>query len=466
VLFHTTQFLDFFLITFAVYWALPFHRARMLFLLAASCYFYMSWNPWLISLILFSASVDYLIALRLARTESPRTRLLLVVLSVTVNLSLLGFFKYTNFFLGLAHTAARTVGIRYKARFLSIVLPLGISFYTFETISYIVDVYRRRIAPERSVLNYALYIMFFPHLISGPIIRPRDFLGQLAREKRFDWQRFVLGVELLLAGLVKKVLIADRLAKPVDLVFHDPHAYSSGAVWLAALAYTGQIYCDFSGYTDMAIGLAHMLGFKLKPNFNMPYLAKSLTEFWRRWHISLSTWLRDYLYIPLGGSRGSRLETHRNLLLTMLLGGLWHGADARFVLWGLYHGLWLSLERAFPSLAQPRSLPAQVLGWARTLLAVIVGWVFFRAQSFSDALEILRKMFLPEGGLPLGSAASVVLVCVAAIVAAHLAARRLPLGRLDRTLPAPLIGFGMAVVLVLISALREKGYTAFIYFQF
>ena len=466
VLFHTTQFLDFFLIAFAVYWALPFHRARMLWLLAASCYFYMSWNPWLILLILFSASVDFVIALRLEKAESPRVRKWLVVLSISVNLSLLAFFKYTNFLLGLAHGAATLAGVRYKARFLDIILPLGISFYTFETISYIVDVYRRRIAPERRVLNYALYIMFFPHLISGPIIRPRDFLTQLARPKRFDWERLVLGLELVLMGLVKKVLIADRLAKPVDLVFKDPQAFASGAVWLAALAYTGQIYCDFSGYSDMAIGLAHMLGFKLKPNFDMPYLSSSLTEFWRRWHISLSSWLRDYLYIPRGGSRGGKLATYRNLLITMLLGGLWHGADARFVFWGLYHGLWLALERLFPSLGGPRSWLSRSLGMARTFLAVVVGWVFFRAPTFDDAILVLRRMFVPEGGRSLEGATFAILVCLAVVVVAHLASRLFPLGRLDRTLPAPLLGLGMALVLVAVSALREKGYTAFIYFQF
>lgn len=303
MLFTTIHFIGFFFLVFLVYWALPGKRPRLIWLLLASIFFYMSWNPWLITLILFSASVDYLAALKMEGMQHRWRRRLLLAASIGTNLGLLAVFKYVNFFLASAYTVQGWLGGAPSQRFFQVILPLGISFYTFETISYIVDVYKRRTRPVRNPLEYALYILFFPHLVAGPIVRPRDFLPQLRRRHRFNWDRLQLGLQFFLIGLFKKAVLADNLVGIVDPVFANPGLFGSAATWLAVLAYSAQIYLDFSGYSDMAVGLAHMLGYRLPRNFNMPYLAVNIADFWRRWHISLSTFLRDYLYFPLGGNR-------------------------------------------------------------------------------------------------------------------------------------------------------------------
>jgi alginate O-acetyltransferase complex protein AlgI len=474
--FPTTQFLGFFLVVFAVYWLLPWHRARMRWLLFTSCAFYMSWHPLLISLILLSASVDYVVALRFEKIQSLGCRRLLLFGSIGFNLSLLVFFKYTNFLLDSSNSLFALLGVEYRSPlFDKLLLPLGISFYTFETISYVVDVYKGRFQPVRNRVDYALYIMFFPHLAAGPIVRPRDLLPQVQRRKRFDWYRLVIGLLICVVGLIKKAVIADHMPPVVDPVFEQPELYSSLAVWLATLAYTVQIYCDFSGYSDMAMGMAHMLGFKLPVNFNLPYFAANITEFWRRWHISLSSWLRDYLYVPLGGNRGGKLTTYRNLMLTMLLGGLWHGANWTFVFWGVYHGLLLSLHRAFgsarrdPSTARSGALnvPRQVLCVLATFLSVCVGWVFFRAQTFADAGAILSRLAWPTAGLQLHPG-SVLLVgaSVLAVFLGHWSGTFLSWRRLERRLPAPALGGVLACLLLLALLLMPESSKGFIYFQF
>jgi alginate O-acetyltransferase complex protein AlgI len=461
--FNSLEFLGFFCPVFVVYWALPWPRARLGWLLAASLYFYMTWNPWLITLILFSASVDYLAALQIERLQRLWTRRLLLAASICTNLGLLAFFKYVNFFLATTYTVQGWLGRAVTPRFLEIVLPLGISFYTFETISYIVDVYHRRARAVRDPLAYALFILFFPHLVAGPIVRPRDFLPQLQRRHRFNWDRLQLGLQLFLIGLFKKTVLADNLVKLVDPVFAAPGQYGSGATWLAVLSYSAQIYLDFSGYSDMAVGLAHTLGYRLPNNFNMPYLASNITDFWRRWHISLSSWLRDYLFIPLGGSRGGTWKTCRNLLLTMLLGGLWHGARWTFVAWGAFHGLLLAghkLMPRWPSAFRP-------LAVAGTFLAVSVGWVFFRAQSFADAGTILTHMFWHVPGRSLTVAQVWLVGVILAVVAAgHLAATWIDWRRRERLLPDVVMGAGLAALLLLVLLLAPDDGKAFIYFQF
>jgi alginate O-acetyltransferase complex protein AlgI len=427
----------------------------------------MSWNPWLILLILFSASVDYASALWMERTPSSSLRRAILLGSISINLGLLGFFKYVNFFLDSASWVLNVVGVAGTPAVLKVALPLGISFYTFETISYVVDVYRGRTRAVRNPLDYALFIMFFPHLVAGPIVRPHDFLPQLGRLKRFNWNRLYLGTRLVLLGFFKKSILADHLAGIVDPVFAAPGTYDSLSSWLAVLAYAVQIYCDFSGYSDMGIGLAHMLGFKLPQNFHFPYLAVNPADFWRRWHISLSTWLRDYLYIPLGGNRGSTATTYRNLIVVMLLGGLWHGASWTFVAWGLYHGLWLALHRALPLprfLGRPSFRPLCMAG---TFLLVCVGWVFFRAQTFADAGLILTRLAWPTSGLALGpTSAALVLLCLGLILAGGLVGFHLPLRRIERRLPASLMGASLAGMLLLVLVLFPENSKAFIYFQF
>ena len=467
MLFPTLQFLGFFVVVFTVYWSLPRQRWRLLWLVASSCFFYMSWNPWLILLIFASTSVDYYVALRIQSHSSPRVRKGLLTCSIVINLSILAFFKYTIFALHTAQGVLNWLGVALDPPLLKIILPLGISFYTFEAISYVVDVYKGKIKAIARPLDYSLYILFFPHLVAGPIVRSGDFLPQLQHAKRFSWPRLHLGVRLILLGLLKKAVIADHLALIVDPVFVHPSDYASQALWLATLGYAVQIYCDFSGYSDMAIGLAHTLGFKLPMNFNLPYGAANIGDFWRRWHISLSTWLRDYLYVPLGGSRTGRWATYRNLMLTMTLGGLWHGANWTFVFWGFYHGLLLTLQRAWTLPRWLTGLWTRPFAIAATFLAVCVGWVFFRAQTFTDALTVLSGLVRPRAGLALQPyQATLVCACLLATFAGHLVGAGPVVRRLEEWLPAPAAGALLALGLVLYFLLLPQGGQGFIYFQF
>ena len=467
MLFHSVEFFLLFSGTFIGYWLIPQHRLRMLWLLGASFGFYGSWNPWLMFVVVFSAAFDFLIAQRIEASPSPKARRLLLIVSICVSLGILGFFKYTNFLLDSAVSTFNFLGFDYRHPAFRIVLPLGISFYTFETISYVMDVYRGRLRAERNFLDYALFIMFFPHLIAGPIVRPKYFLSQVPRAKRFDWNRLELGARLFLLGLVKKALIADQMPAIVDPVFASPSDFSTEAVWIAVFCYATQIYCDFSGYSDMALGAAHAFGFKLPQNFNLPYAACNITEFWRRWHISLSTWLRDYLYIPLGGNRHGTAATYRNLILTMLLGGLWHGAGWSFVFWGLYHGSLLAVHRVFASRSRPIEGPFKPVRIAFTFLCVCIGWVLFRAQSMTDAWLILRRMFtLSEGQTFETAEVAIALAAWTAVILGHLISSYIDMRSALRWLPAPVIATGMAVVFLLVQVLMPHRGGAFIYFQF
>ncbi|HEY2154933.1 MAG TPA: MBOAT family O-acyltransferase [Isosphaeraceae bacterium] len=479
MLFCTWDYAKFFALVFAVYWAMPWPRARVGLLLGVSLYFYACWNRWLALLIASTSLMDYAVGLGLDASRSPRARKALLALSILANLGLLAVFKYADFFLASFEAALASCGVRAPMPLLRLVLPVGISFYTFEAISYTVDVYRRRIRAERDPTHFLLFITFFPHLVAGPIVRARDFLPQVRRPKRWDWARAELGVGLFLMGLFKKLAIADRMALYADPVFADPGAYGSHAAWVATVAYAIQIYCDFSGYTDMALGSAHLLGYKLAPNFRMPYLAASVGEFWRRWHISLSTWLRDYLFIPLGGSRGGRWTTARNLLMTMTLGGLWHGASGTFLTWGFLHGLLLVVHRGFRAFAASRPMLDRLLKTAGgtalrvglTFLAVAVLWVVFRSSSFDgssfdDAATILRRLFVPTGGLPTPLPTGAFWVLLIVVAAAHALGSRPGWRVISTRLPAPALGLGYAAALTLALLLAPDAGSAFIYFQF
>jgi alginate O-acetyltransferase complex protein AlgI len=475
VLFCSQAYLFFFIAVFTLYWAARWHRLRIAILLAAGFCFYASWSRWLALLVFAGSFLDYLVGRGLESSSRPRLRRLLLGISLSANVGLLIYFKYANFFLRSLEDGLRLVGAEASLPVLSVILPIGISFYTFEAISYTIDVYRQRIPAEQNLAHFLLFITFFPHLVAGPIVRARDFLPQLRRRKRHSWLRMRVGVQLFLLGLFKKLAIADRMAFFADPVFADPVLYGSAATWLATLAYALQIWCDFSGYSDMAIGSAHMLGFKLAPNFDMPYLSGNVSEFWRRWHISLSSWLRDYLFIPLGGSRQGRWQTNRNLLITMTLGGLWHGASWTFVVWGIVHGCLLIVHREFrawcdgrPGIRALLSTAAGIL--ARTVvtfLAVSMCWVLFRAPTLGGAASIFARLCWPTEGLSLALPVGSLLVLLAGVLVVHAAVRFAGVsGKLLQRLPAPVLGMGYAVLLTVALLLSPGSEKAFIYFQF
>jgi alginate O-acetyltransferase complex protein AlgI len=364
--------------------------------------FYAAWDWRFLSLIVASTLVDYLVGLGLARAQRAGARRALVMASLVANLGLLGFFKYFGFFVESAVQLGEWLGFAMSRPALEIVLPVGISFYTFQTLSYSIDVYRRRIEPTRDLLDLALFVAFFPQLVAGPIVRAAAFLPQLGSLRSWASVRAAPLLALFLFGFVKKACVSDNVAATVDAYFAAPQAFDAASAWVAVLLYAIQIYCDFSGYSDMAIASAGLLGYELGPNFHWPYLAVNLREFWQRWHISLSTWLRDYLYIPLGGGRGAVWKTYRNLLVTMTLGGLWHGAAWHFVLWGVLHGVALSLYRAFAGWRSRRG-PAVAgrptrIGTALSVLAtqyfVCFAWILFRAQDLDRALVSARSYLL------------------------------------------------------------------------
>jgi alginate O-acetyltransferase complex protein AlgI len=468
MLFTTYAFFLFFLITFSVFWIGRQRTFQLVWLLVASIAFYAFWNPWFLLLIAFSTSIDYIVALRLPRESSPSRRRALLIASVGVNLTILAAFKYSLFLLQTMASAAGLAGLSVSPPVFTPLLPLGLSFYTFEAISYVVDVYRGRLTPVRSPLHYALYILFFPHLISGPIVRGQEFLPQLERPRRPDWLRLEMALGLFTLGLFKKVVLADRLPPIIDPVFASPASYSTGTLWLAAFGFSVQAYCDFSGYSDMAIALAHSFDIKLPANFRTPYFSPNIAEFWRRWHMTLSRWMRDYIYIPLGGSRGSEIATSRNLVLTMALGGLRHGAAWHYVAWGVYHGVLLAGHRVWTRGRAPTTvsgiwLPVSI---AVTYFFICIGLVLFRADSIGVAGSMLARMLWPAQGVALTAAMQTTLMSVLGIAFAGHLLETVKLQRTAWRLPAPIRGAALATGAVLIQFLTPAQGPAFLYFQF
>ena len=396
MVFDSLEYLVLFATTFLLYFALPV-RLRNPLLLVSSVVFYMWWRPFYIVFILFSVTVDYFVARALERREGPSGRRLLLVASLASNLGLLFFFKYFDFTSRSLAALAGLAGREWHPPILDLVLPVGISFHTFQALSYTIDVYRREIPVERSLPKLWLYVLFFPQLVAGPIERSKNLLPQFDETHYPDEVGISSGLRLVLWGLVKKMVIADRLAGLVDAVYSTPREFSGWPLAAATLAFAVQIYADFSGYSDVAIGTARVLGFRLMTNFNRPYFAASPVEFWRRWHISLSTWFRDYVYIPLGGNRGSAWPVA--LLATFLLSGLWHGAKWTFVAWGLYHGLLVMLWRGLDRTGFAR-LPV-LIRTALTFVLVCVGWILFRADRLSDAGYILSHLAAATRRLPM-----------------------------------------------------------------
>jgi D-alanyl-lipoteichoic acid acyltransferase DltB (MBOAT superfamily) len=465
VVFPSVEFAVFFPAVLGLSWLLmPHQRAWKAFILLASYVFYAAADARFCALLAGVTLANQAGATLVGRVRTDRARNLIVAATVGVDLLALGFFKYYGFFLSSAEEVLSDVGLHAPAPLLAVALPVGLSFFTFQAISYVVDV-RRGLCERASTADVAIYLAFFPHLVAGPIVRAREFLPQL--ESPRDPRDVEVGpAELLIGlGLVKKVAIADLLARNVvDPVFAVPQAYDAPDVWLAVYAYAAQIYCDFSGYTDIAIGLALLMGIRFPPNFDRPYRSLGFREFWRRWHMTLSRYLRDYLYIPLGGNRKGARRTAINLLVTMLLGGLWHGAAWGFVLWGGIHGTCLVVEHRLAARGWPAP-PA----WARWLLVfhlVVLAWVPFRAPDLGLAGDVLGRLAAP-GDLTLLTPA--VAIAVAVVIGFQLLPARWweRLRAVLESAPAPALGAGMAVTILLVGAtVPSQGVPPFIYFAF
>ena len=401
MVFNSLTFMVFFLCVLALH-SLPFTwTTKKINLLVASYLFYAAWNPPFIILLWVSTVVDWWAAKKLVQAEAPTTRRAWMLLSVVANLGMLAYFKYGTFLLENFSAAMASVGVAYQPPGFDIVLPVGISFYTFATMSYTLDVYLRRAKPASNFLDYALFVTFFPHLVAGPIMRPTELVPQFVEPRRASPDMLRFGLALMTLGLFQKVVLADSfLASAVESVYDGKDLSGALDSWMATLAFSGQIFCDFAGYSTTAIGAALCLGFAMPDNFRFPYAAVGFSDFWRRWHITLSSWLRDYLYIPLGGNRHGAARTYLALMVTMLLGGLWHGASWTFVVWGGLHGLYLAVERLLRSrFSSYRPGPvALVLLGLLTYALVNITWVFFRAHSFEKAWQVLAGMFGAHGG--------------------------------------------------------------------
>ena len=505
MLFPTIRFALFFAVVLPASWLLmPFRVRWRVFMVGASWFFYGAWDWRFVALLAGSTVVNQLAATLIDRSATERSRRFWLVAALAANLGTLAYFKYAEFFADSVWGILRVFGFEGEAPLVDVVLPIGISFFTFQAISYIVDVYRRKIAPT-NLLDFAVYLSFFPHLVAGPIVRASEFLPQLRHRRDARRVDASLAFWLIAAGLFKKVVVATYLAKEiVDPLFALPHQHGGVEALLGVYAYAIQIYADFSGYTDIAIGIALLLGFQFPQNFDAPYSATSLQDFWRRWHMTLSRWLRDYVYIPLGGNQGTRRQTYRNLMLTMVLGGLWHGAAWTFVVWGAIHGGGLALERWWgerhhdPALEEPAPAPVptggaavpdpdgavlvdarptrpaigtrdRLLGrWGGRILTfhvVCLGWVFFRATSFGNAGDVLQSIVT-------GSATTSVNPMVVVVVGLMLASQLVP-HRVVGTLqvgfsrwPVVAQGLALAAALTIIDVLGPQGVAPFIYFQF
>ena len=476
--FNSVTYAVFLVLAFGVYWALARKpvRAQNLFVLTASYVFYGWWDWRFLSLIVVSSFADFFVGRALGRTEDTRRRKTLLGISLAVNLGILGFFKYFDFFAASFAELLTGLGFEVHAPTLRILLPVGISFYTFQTLSYTIDIYRRRIQPTQDVIAFFTFVAFFPQLVAGPIERARSLLPQFERRRTFSNRRAISGLRIMLWGYVKKIVIADRMAPLVEAVYGNPEVATGPSIVLATLAFTLQVYGDFSGYSDIAIGSGRLFGIDLMWNFRTPYFSTSLREMWQRWHISLSTWFRDYLYIPLGGSRVSALRRNVNVILTFTISGLWHGAAWPFVLWGFVHGVGFAVEDGFRrSVAATRRIPAW-LGWFLTFAFFNFALLLFRSTDLSDMGVLLTRLGTLEGdalGSVLesaygsGQAALYVLLSVALFLVVELRIGREDVNRVFRGWPRALRWAGYYALILWILLLGDlQNAPEFIYFQF
>ena len=471
MVFNSLTFVAFFAIVLALH-AMPFGwTTKKINLLIASYIFYAAWNPPFVILLWISTVVDWYAAQGLVHAKKQASRRAWMLLSVVANLGMLSYFKYGGFLLANFTELMAGLGFTYKPPAFDIVLPVGISFYTFATMSYTLDVFLRRAAPARNFLDYALFVTFFPHLVAGPIMRPTELVPQFAEPRRATSAQLRFGLALMTLGLFQKIVLADSfLSHPAELVYDGDKIPGVLDAWMGTLAFSGQIFCDFAGYSTTAIGAALCLGFAMPDNFRFPYAAIGFSDFWRRWHITLSSWLRDYLYIPLGGNRHGAFRTYLALMGTMLLGGLWHGANWTFVVWGGLHGLYLSAERMLRTRFagyRPNTATLIALGLL-TYALVNVAWVFFRAKTFDKAWLMLRGMFAQNStSVPILD--TVYLVTVSAIiiglVAIHSLMRNRTLESVVTRTPAMVLSAIWALMAFAIVISQGTG-NAFIYFQF
>ena len=475
MIFNSITFLVFSTIFFPLYFALK-GRLQLWLCLIASYIFYGWWDERFLSLIVISTLIDYTVGNLLDKTESPDKRKRLLVISLIVNLGFLAFFKYCDFFIGSFTELANSIGVTPSFNTLNIIIPVGISFYTFQSMSYTIDVYYKKIPVEKDFIRFATFISFFPQLVAGPIVRASDFLPQFKRVRTFDWDRFNKGTGQILWGFFQKVAVADSLAPFVDQCFAAPEGFSSLHLLIGVIFYSFQIYCDFSGYSNIAIGLARIMGFDFPDNFRTPYFSKNFSEFWQRWHISLSSWLRDYLYIPLGGSRHGVFNTYKNNMLTMLLGGLWHGPTWVFVFWGFLHGLYLIVQRVigpkFGQLLTAIRLPQfgrNAINISLVYFFTCFAWIFFRSPDFATALNVITGV----GGLENFNFSSVInkfwvvkgFLLIGILLMIELADFQFNFA--DKILTKPVFRVvSFASILWLIAFFGSFGSNSFIYFQF
>ncbi|MBC5772967.1 MBOAT family protein [Pontibacter sp. KCTC 32443] len=492
MLFNSTEFFIFFPVVVTLYFLTP-HNRRWIILLLASYYFYMSWKPAYSIILIASTVLDYLTGRTMSRysDEEKNKRRPYLYISLFANLATLTLFKYYNFFNESAHGLAQGLGMNYAMPAFELLLPMGISFYTFQTMSYSIDVYHGRIKAEKHLGIFALFITFFPQLVAGPIERAENLLGQLRSSFDFDYGRVVAGLRRMAWGFFKKIVIADNLALLVNQVYNNPTDYEGITLILATVFFAFQIYCDFSGYSDIAIGAAQVMGYNLMENFRRPYFSKSIAEFWSRWHISLSSWFRDYLYIPLGGNRVVKWRWYYNLFITFMVSGLWHGANWTFIVWGALHGFYLVFALVT---AKQRNALAQAIGltnypllykWVQVLsvfVLVCFSWIFFRANSLSDALYIIKYSFVGLGNfsqvfagvnldhiLFMEQGAKVFAVSVIAILVmetVHLIQRNGSVSQLILQRPAVIRWSVYYIALIAVLLFGQFGNQEFIYFQF
>jgi alginate O-acetyltransferase complex protein AlgI len=473
MLFNSLTFIVFFVVVVTAYWGMRSWTARKNLLVVSSYIFYGAWNPPFAALLFSTTAMDFWLGARIARAKRPHSRKVWLVISVAMNLSMLGFFKYGNFLLENFQWFMARLGVAYQPPHLDILLPVGISFYTFHSLSYTLDVYRGVMQPTKSLRDFILAVSFFPQLVAGPIVRAGDFLPQLLAPPKPQTGRFLWGLALMTLGLFEKVVLADTmLAGSADRIFSYGGPVIALDSWLGVMAFAGQIFFDFAGYSTCAIGAALCLGFHLKDNFRFPYAAIGFSDFWRRWHISLSTFLRDYLYFPLGGNRVGWARAAINLVIVMFLGGLWHGAAWTFVVWGLLHGFYLVIEHTLRALVGERAwtenFAVKLLLGLVTYAAVCLAWVFFRASDFTIATRLLRGMFGGHAhGDALLSTREMLQIGIVTffMMLAHWSLRDMSLEQAVERLPRWVVTIawaGMACALIL----NQGSSNAFIYFQF